>query len=234
MTEPVPAKPDPICPECGHPLNCNGKRLVDVRAVYEQVRKTLREQPARERKYAVGDGWAPGTVCAARVTEAPPLERIVVAVDPRGAGEETGIIVAGRTTDGQFYILGDYSADCTPDKCVGGAIEVCRARGAHVIAWKANLVGDYMEALLERTLERLLHPREYHEWFEVERKPIHAHRDFLERCKPVGALYEQGRVHHVGALPELEDRMFTWMPLDRKPTGRIEALVCAITELSGP
>jgi hypothetical protein len=47
------------------------------------------------------------------------------------------------------------------------------------------------------------------------------------------ALYEQGRVHHVGALPELEDQLCLWdaTSTDVSPD-RLDALVWAITELA--
>lgn len=45
------------------------------------------------------------------------------------------------------------------------------------------------------------------------------------------ALYEQGRVHHVGAYPELEDQMCQWRPGYGKSPDRVDALVWGVTEL---
>ena len=232
MTEAAPEKPDPLCPECDHPLNCTSKRLVDARAIFEQVQKRLREQPARERKYAVGYGWTPEAVCAARVMEAPDLERIVVAVYPEVADEETGIIVAGRDADGDCYILADYSEAMGPDTSVGTALDAYREHHADVIAGVTNLVGDYLKALLYRVHYVRIDSGDSRAVKDLRAfVPVALHKGFLERFRPVRELYEQGAVHHVGVFPELEKRMFTWMPGDRKPMGRIEALVCAITEL---
>jgi phage terminase large subunit-like protein len=41
----------------------------------------------------------------------------------------------------------------------------------------------------------------------------------------------QGKVHHVGHLPELENELCTWTPLDSYSPGRLDALVWALTEL---
>jgi phage terminase large subunit-like protein len=57
------------------------------------------------------------------------------------------------------------------------------------------------------------------------------------RAEPVSALYEQGRVHHVGALALLEDQMVTFTPEgaaergDANSPDRVDALVWALTEL---
>jgi hypothetical protein len=56
------------------------------------------------------------------------------------------------------------------------------------------------------------------------------------RAEPVSALYEQARVHHVGALSTPEDQMCSFTPdLDRdrakSSPDRVEALVWAFTEL---
>jgi phage terminase large subunit-like protein len=61
-------------------------------------------------------------------------------------------------------------------------------------------------------------------------KSVRATRGKYLRAEPVAALYEQGRIHHVGFLPELEDQMCEWMPGQKSPD-RLDALVWALTEL---
>ena len=64
-------------------------------------------------------------------------------------------------------------------------------------------------------------------------KTIQARRGKYIRAEPVAALYEQGRVHHVGRFPALEDQMCTWTP-DIGPSyspDRADALVHAVTDL---
>ena len=65
---------------------------------------------------------------------------------------------------------------------------------------------------------------------------IWASRGKVTRAEPISALYEQGRVHHVGAFPRLEDQMCAFtVDFDRKEMGyspdRVDALVWALTEL---
>lgn len=61
---------------------------------------------------------------------------------------------------------------------------------------------------------------------------VHAATGKRTRAEPVSALYEQGKVHHVGSLMKLEDQMVSWNPVtdDRSPD-RVDALVYALTEL---
>ena len=61
--------------------------------------------------------------------------------------------------------------------------------------------------------------------------PVHASRDKTTRAEPVAALYEQGRVHHVGALEVLEDEMVSWEPSSRTSPNRLDALVWLVTAL---
>jgi phage terminase large subunit-like protein len=62
-------------------------------------------------------------------------------------------------------------------------------------------------------------------------RAVHASRGKLIRAEPIAALYEQGKVHHCGTFPQLEDQMCEWVPGEKSPD-RMDALVWAITELS--
>ena len=57
-------------------------------------------------------------------------------------------------------------------------------------------------------------------------------RGKLTRAEPIAALYEQGKVHHVGGFPELEDQLCTWVPGASDSPDRLDALVWALTELA--
>jgi phage terminase large subunit-like protein len=43
---------------------------------------------------------------------------------------------------------------------------------------------------------------------------VHASRGKYTRAEPIRPIYEQGKAHHVGIFPELEDQMTTWVPGD--------------------
>lgn len=61
---------------------------------------------------------------------------------------------------------------------------------------------------------------------------VHASRGKRVRAEPVSALYEQGRVHHVGVFADLEEQMRTFVPdYTGGSPDRVDALVWAVTEL---
>src|SRR5205823_732280 len=70
-----------------------------------------------------------------------------------------------------------------------------RAYGADRIVAETNNGGDMVEATL-RTIDP-----------NVSYGPVHAARGKIARAEPIAALYEQGKVHHLGAFPVLEDQM---------------------------
>jgi phage terminase large subunit-like protein len=82
--------------------------------------------------------------------------------------------------------------------------------------------------MVENTL-RMIDP-------SVSYRAVWASRGKVTRAEPISALYEQGRVHHVGAFPRLEDQMCAFtIDFDRGEMGyspdRVDALVWALTEL---
>jgi phage terminase large subunit-like protein len=61
-------------------------------------------------------------------------------------------------------------------------------------------------------------------------EPVHASRGKATRAEPIAALYEQGRIHHIGTFTELEDQMTQWVPGMASPD-RMDALVWALTDV---
>jgi phage terminase large subunit-like protein len=62
--------------------------------------------------------------------------------------------------------------------------------------------------------------------------PVVARRGKDLRAEPIAALYEQGKVHHVGSFPKMENEMTTWVPgSGMKSPNRIDALVHGLTSL---
>jgi len=168
--------------------------------------------------------WRRSDIDAARVTAVPDLVRVVVGVDPAVSANEgsaeTGIIVAGLGRDGHAYVLADCSLSETPEKW---ARAVCAAYSVHradLIVGEVNNGGDLVEANI-RTVDR-----------SVPFRAVRASRGKAVRAEPISALYEQGRVHHVGVLAELEDQLTDWDPAAGGASpDRLDALVWALTEL---
>jgi phage terminase large subunit-like protein len=158
----------------------------------------------------------------------PDLIHIVVAIDPAASSgeeaDETGIIVAGKDADGHGYVLADQSGRYTPTEWARASIGMYRQYKADRIVAEVNNGGDMVEATV-----RMVDPN-------VSYKAVHASRGKVVRAQPIAALYDQSRIHHVGAFPPLEDQMCAFTTdLDRAAAGfspdRCDALVWAFTEL---
>jgi predicted phage terminase large subunit-like protein len=172
--------------------------------------------------------WQRGIIEAARVPIAQQLVRVVVAIDPAAASsehaDETGIVVVGRDAHGHGYVLADVSGRYTPAEWARAAIVAYQSHKADRIVAEINNGGDMVEATL-----RILDPA-------LPYRAVRASRGKVARAEPVAALYEQGRIHHVGAFPQLEDQMcgFT-ADFDAKAAGyspdRVDALVWGFTDL---
>lgn len=173
--------------------------------------------------------WTRSLIDSTRLKEysvkANTLVEVVVAIDPSmsALGErdsETGIIVAGRGADGHCYILEDATLlRPSPDTWARKAIEKFKFHQANKIVAEVNQGYDLVVNLLNTTDSN------------VPVKRVYATRGgkFL-RAEPIAALYEQGKVHHVGMFPELEDQMTQWIPGKPSPD-RLDALVWAVTQL---
>lgn len=164
----------------------------------------------------------------ARLRELPEIKliRIVVAVDPATTSgensDETGIIVCAKGIDNRGYILEDASCKESPDgwaRIVAGLYDKWHAD--RVIAEK-NQGGDMVERIV-----RSVHPN-------IAYKGVAAKVGKKLRAEPIAALYEQGKVSHVGYFAELEDQWCTWIPdaaAHQKSPDRVDALVHGLTEL---
>jgi phage terminase large subunit-like protein len=195
---------------------------------YEGTRLGRQELDAELLEDVPGALWNQGMIEAARVRQRPELQRIVVAIDPAvTSGEdadETGIVVAGKTTDGAGYVLGDLSGRYAPIEWAQKAIAAYRAFSADRIVAEVNNGGDMVEATL-RMVDS-----------DIPFTAVRASRGKVVRAEPVAALYEQGRVHHVGGFARLEDQMCAFTTdFDRGMAGyspdRVDALVWALSEL---
>jgi phage terminase large subunit-like protein len=176
---------------------------------------------------APGALWKRKTLNDSRVRAAPTLVRIVVAIDPsvtaKPGSDETGIIIAGLGDDGHVYVFADASGLHTAARWAALAIELYRQHRADRIVGEANNGGDLVELAI----------RQAPGGRDVAYHSVHASRGKAVRAEPVAALFEQGRAHIVGMLPDLEDQLCSWVPGEGESPDRLDAMVWAVTELTG-
>jgi len=169
--------------------------------------------------------WSRGLLETARVKEAPTLTRVVVGIDPAvTSGDEsdsTGIVVAGMTPDGHYYILADYTLKASPQVWAEKAVYAFELHKADRIIAETNNGGDLVVHLLQQVKNT------------VPVKKVTASRGKAVRAEPIAALSEQGKLHMVGYFPELEDELCEYEPgVSSKSPDRMDAMVWAVTELS--
>lgn len=171
--------------------------------------------------------WRREMFDAGRVERPPDLGRIVVAIDPPASSgaraDACGIVVAGRAADGAAYVLQDASEQgLRPAQWASRAIELFHRFAADSLVAEVNQGGEMVTQVL----------REVDATIPV--LAVRATRGKWIRAEPVAALYEQGRVRHVGALPKLEDEMCDFGVEGRakgRSPDRVDALVWALTAL---
>ena len=126
--------------------------------------------------------------------------------------------MAGLGSDEHGYVLDDRSLRDSPAKWAKAAVTAYHLYGADRIVAEVNNGGE----MVEHTIKTVDQGMPY--------KALHASRGKATRAEPVAALYEQGRVHHVGTFATLEDQLCQWTAGDKSPD-RLDALVWALTEL---
>ena len=171
--------------------------------------------------------WTRALLDEARITteNAPPYYRVVVAIDPAvtsgESSDETGIIVAGATPDGHYYIIEDATMRGTPEMWARKAVEMYRKHKCDRVIAEVNNGGDMVESVLRQVDSTIPY------------RKVHASRGKQVRAEPISALSEQGRLHLVGSFPLLEDQLVTWEPGSDRSPDRMDAMVWAITDLMG-
>ena len=160
-----------------------------------------------------------------RLSKAPDLERVVVAIDPAvtsgDESNETAIIVCGKTGD-EGYVTDDRTLIGTPEQWGTAAVNAYVDHDADLIVAEDNNGGEMVEYTIRTVAKNM--------GISVNVKRIRASRGKYTRAEPIAALYEQGKIHHVGVYSELEDQQCTWVPGDDSPD-RMDADVWGFTEL---
>lgn len=204
-----------------------------VTAQYEGTRLGRQELLGHLLEDVEGALWRQSMIDAARVDEVPRelWRRRVVGLDPADgteAGAEQALVVAGLNLDNFLYVLRSEGMRGRAWDYLWRAVDVALEHEATIVVEK-NHGGEYLVEVLEQVMR--------HRGVRVPYRVISAGKGKLERAEPVAALYEQGRVRHVGpsdAHAELEAQMttYTGAPGERSPD-RMDALVHALRDLMG-
>jgi phage terminase large subunit-like protein len=212
-----------------------------IRKKYEGTRLGLQEISAQILDDHPGALWKRGLIDAKRLSLGDfirakiELQQIVVALDPAvtatSKSNESGIVAVGSamcSCNGRpelhGFVLEDKTDTYTPNQTCETLLEVYRRRFANLIVGETNQGGDWIESLLKMHAGTSALPY----------RGVHAKEGKRLRAEPAVALYEQGRVHHVGMFPKLEDQMCNWDPKEssqEESPDDIDALVHGLTFL---
>jgi phage terminase large subunit-like protein len=207
----------------------NPKEWIDMMRIrYEGTRLGRQELRGELLDDVEGALWAYSTLEACRVTECPDLAVCIVAIDPAATSkitsDDTGMIVAGKGTDGEGYVLADRTCHLSPEGWGQRAVRAYKHYDCDRIVAESNNGGEMVEHVIKSIDDK------------IPVKLVHASRGKQTRAEPVSALFgappkRQPRVHLVGGFPELEDQLCTWVPGEEDSPDRLDALVWAITDL---
>jgi len=168
-----------------------------------------------------------------RVTDGnlPEFVRVVVGVDPSGADDSDnadndaiGICVGALGVDGNAYLLEDYTVKAGPATWARVATDAFDRNEADVIVGEQNFGGAMVKTTIQTARPRTPY------------KSVTAARGKAVRAEPFSALYEQGKVRHVGDFHALEDELTAFSTYgytgDSSPN-RADAWIWVLAELFG-
>jgi hypothetical protein len=166
-----------------------------------------------------------------RVTDGkvPDFVRVVVGVDPSGSGDTDnadndaiGIVVGGLGTDGNAYLLEDCTVKAGPGTWGKVAVMAFERHEADVIVGEVNYGGAMVGFVIQTARPR------------TNYKTVTATRGKVVRAEPFSALYEQGKIRHVGDYHDLEGEMCQFSTtgyLGEFSPNRADAWIWVLTEL---
>lgn len=132
----------------------------------------------------------------------PEMVRVVIAVDPSGAddadnadNDATGIVVAGLGTDGNAYIGPDLTIKAGPATWGKVATDAYDRHQADAIVGETNYGGAMVGYVIKTCRPR------------TNFITVTASRGKVPRAEPFSALYEQGKIRHIGYLSDLEEEL---------------------------
>lgn len=166
-----------------------------------------------------------------RVTDGitPDMVRVVVAVDPSGSGDTDnadndaiGICVVGLGTDGNAYLLEDCTVKAGPATWGKVTTDAYDRHAADIVVGEINYGGAMVHHVIKTARPRTPY------------KQVTATRGKAVRAEPFSALYEQGKVRHVGEFRDLEDELVAFSTngyMGESSPNRADALIWALTEI---
>lgn len=189
---------------------------------YEGTRLGRQELYAEVLDETPGALWSHAQLAQSRVVKAPAFQQIVIGIDP---GTDAGIVAVGLGDDGHGYVLEDASMSGTPTDWATASVVLYHKLRANTLVPERNHGGQMVETTI-RTIDPT-----------VAIHTVWASQGKYARAEPVSALYEQGKIHHVGLFAALEDELCSWVPGEGMASpNRLDALVWACTALllTGP
>jgi Phage terminase large subunit/Terminase RNaseH-like domain len=163
----------------------------------------------------------------------PQLVRVVIPVDPSGSGDEDnadndeiGIAALGLGVDGNAYVFEDLSLKAGPGTWGAVAVDAYQRHKADVVVGEANFGGDMVRFTIQTAAAAKA--------VRVNYKAVTASRGKVVRAEPFSALYEQGKVRHIGILARLEDElcaMSTHGYTGQGSPNRADAVIWGLAEL---
>lgn len=164
-------------------------------------------------------------------SEAPEMVRIVIAVDPSGSGDidnadndEIGILACGLGIDGKGYVMADLTVKAGPATWGRVVTDAYERFEANTVVGEANYGGAMVQHVILTARPRTPY------------KAVVATRNKQVRAEPVAALYEQGKIRHIGYHSQLEEELSNMTTNGFTGTGspnRADAVVWGFTELFG-
>jgi predicted phage terminase large subunit-like protein len=168
-----------------------------------------------------------------RITDGivPDFVRVVVAVDPSGAGDKDnegndaiGIVVMGLGTDGRAYLLEDLTVKAGPATWGAIVFSAYQRHGADAIVAETNFGGAMVEGVIKAAAQGK----------SFSYRAVTASRGKVVRAEPISALAADGKIRHVGYFPELEDELCAFSTIgytgDASPN-RADSYVWAVSQL---
>ena len=159
----------------------------------------------------------------------PEFVRVVVGVDPSGSddadnayNDAIGIIVGALGVDGKAYLLEDCTVKAGPSTWGRVATTAYDRHQADIIVGEQNYGGAMVKATIQTARPRTPY------------KSVSAARGKAVRAEPFSALYENGKICHVGEFPDLEDELVafsTFGYVGEKSPNRADAWIWVLAEL---